>query len=71
MEHNSHVLTDLGTSAREENKAIIVLTKQGRKDSRFMKILTFIAILYLPASLVAVSPSPNHSIDPNADRETN
>ncbi|KAL9121920.1 MAG: hypothetical protein Q9187_001524 [Circinaria calcarea] len=73
MEHNSHVLTNLGTSAREENKAIIVLTEQGRTDSRFMKILTFIAVLFLPAGLVAVRTYPlqlNIPVDPNADEET-
>ena len=35
-------------------QAIENLTKGSQKDARSMKILTFIAMLYLPASLVAV-----------------
>lgn len=74
MQHNSRVLSELGSSSREENKAMIVLTKQGRQDSRFMKILTFIAMLYLPASLVAVRchiSSSNRFVDLNTNRVTN
>lgn len=56
VQHNSHVLTELGQAAKQENAAIMKLTEKGRRDSRSTKILTFIAMLYLPASLVAVSP---------------
>ena len=35
---------------------------QAQRDSRNMKILTFIGILYLPASLVAVRPLLLHGI---------
>lgn len=56
VQHNSYVLTELGKAAKQENGAIMKLTEKGRSDSRSTKILTFIAMLYLPASLVAVSP---------------
>jgi len=37
------------------NEAMTHLTRDLHKDSKFIKVLTFIAILYTPASLVAVS----------------
>lgn len=49
------VLTDLGTSAQQESESLRMLSEQAQDDARFTKILTFIAMLYLPASLVAVS----------------
>ena len=49
------VLTDLGKSAKDESESMRVLAQRSAKDGRFTTILTFAAMLYLPASLVAVS----------------
>ena len=55
MQHMLKILTDLGASAKEESESLRILSEQAQDDARFIKILTFIAMLYLPASLVAVS----------------
>jgi hypothetical protein len=55
MRHMLKLLTDLGASAKEETESLRILSEQAQDDARLIKILTFIAMLYLPASLVAVS----------------
>jgi hypothetical protein len=55
MQHMLKLLTDLGASAKEETESLRILSEQAQDDARLIKILTFIAMLYLPASLVAVS----------------
>jgi hypothetical protein len=49
------ILVDLGISAKEENALLVRLSEQGQKDARFTKIIAFVALLYLPATLIAVS----------------
>lgn len=39
----------------ETNESMTHLTADIHHDSKFVKMLTFIAVLYTPASLVAVS----------------
>ncbi|KAH6680177.1 hypothetical protein B0J14DRAFT_648559 [Halenospora varia] len=53
------VLTELGASAKQENASLVTLTEKTCEDSRFIKTLTFIAMLYLPTSLVATIFSSN------------
>lgn len=55
LQQNSQILTEIGEETKRDNAAIVVLTQQARKDGRFAKTITFVAMLYLPASLVAVS----------------
>jgi hypothetical protein len=55
--HMLEVLADLGKSAKEESEGLRILNEQSQHDARFTKILTFVAMLYLPASLVAVCKS--------------
>ena len=43
---------------QQENQALSAIVSQGQKDSKALKALTMIAMLYLPASLVAVSTCP-------------
>ena len=38
---------------RQHGFSLTAIAKQGQKDSKSLKILTFIATLYLPASLIA------------------
>ena len=40
-----------------ESVFMTTMTKEIQKDSKFIKLLTFIAILYSPASLMAVGPT--------------
>jgi len=48
------MLTELGASARQENISLLALTEQAQRDSSLTKTLTFVAMLYLPATLIAV-----------------
>lgn len=48
------VLTELGKSSKEESERLRIISEQAQKDARSTKILTFVAMLYLPASLIAV-----------------
>lgn len=47
-------LAELGAVAKAENATLVALTEEAQDSSHFTKTLTFIAMLYLPASLVAV-----------------
>jgi hypothetical protein len=38
-----------------ENKLMVYIANQTRMDSRTMKLMTMVALAYLPASLVSVS----------------
>lgn len=53
-------IAELGVSAKEENSLLVNLTKQAQTDARFTKILAFVALLYLPPSLIAVSNTANY-----------
>jgi hypothetical protein len=44
----------IAEAAQEENKSIAVLAAKSQKDANVVRILTFVAMLYLPASLIAV-----------------
>ena len=48
-------LTVLTEQARAENESMTRLTADIQNDSNFIKLLTFLTVLYAPASLVAVS----------------
>jgi hypothetical protein len=54
----AHVLAGLGAQSITQGDQIKRLAEVSHKDSRSMKIVTFIATFYLPANLVAVSCSP-------------
>jgi hypothetical protein len=51
-------MREIAAAAREENKAVAQLLAKAQKDSRTVKVLTFVAMLYLPASLIAVGLTP-------------
>lgn len=51
---------------RVNTEALAALALGSQKETQAMKVLTIIAILYLPASLVAVCSNPHH-IGENAD----
>ncbi|KAF8251002.1 hypothetical protein K440DRAFT_638836 [Wilcoxina mikolae CBS 423.85] len=55
MQQNSDVMTRMTIATNAGTEAIARLAQQGQSDSRFIKILTFAAMLYLPATLVVVT----------------
>lgn len=54
---NSHteVLKNMAIASSAQGDSLRELAEKTHKDSRSIKTLTFIAMVYLPASLVAVS----------------
>jgi Mg2+ and Co2+ transporter CorA len=54
IRQNGETISQLASSSFSETKAIARLTEDSQRDARSVKILTFVAMLYLPASLVAV-----------------
>lgn len=42
--------------AREENSQMHVLTKRGTQDAAAVKVLSIMALIFLPATVVSVSP---------------
>ena len=57
VHHDNEALQRLTLSARSEAEGTRTLLEGSVKDSRTLKSLTFIATIYLPANLVAVSIS--------------
>ena len=51
----SHQIKVLAEQTAATSDLIADLTKEMLNDSRFIKIITFLALLYAPASLAAVS----------------
>ena len=62
IHQNGVAIEKLTAASIRENKIIAQLTERAWQDSRSVKNLTFIAMLYLPASLIAVS-SPSKEIE--------
>ena len=52
---SSDALREIALAAKAENELISALISESRRDSRTLKVLTYIALIYLPAGLVAVS----------------
>src|SRR2546423_3929416 len=45
----------IAAAAKDESRSVATVLAEAQKDSRTVKVLTFVAMLYLPASLIAVS----------------
>jgi hypothetical protein len=54
INNNSERLRIMTEQSMTTNESMNYLTRDIHNDSKFIKVLTFIAILYTPASLVAV-----------------
>jgi len=52
---------------RVNTEALATLALGSQREAQAMKVLTIIAMLYLPASLVAVCSNPHRQIGRNAD----
>lgn len=59
IHHSTLVTNRLATASNEKNETIARLTEEARRDSKSLKILTFVAMLYLPATLMAVRRFPS------------
>lgn len=60
---NGEALKQITSAIRTENEKFNELTTQTAQDSKTIKALTFLATLYLPASLIAVRFLPRHELD--------
>ncbi|MCJ1248085.1 hypothetical protein MMC30_005300 [Trapelia coarctata] len=54
---NIFSLANFASAAADESKAMFCVTQSARKDSRVMRTVSWIALAYLPATLIAVSSS--------------
>ena len=59
IHHSALVTNRLATASNEKNETIARLTEEARRESRSLKVLTFVAMLYLPATLMAVRRFPS------------
>ena len=50
-------------TSQGDNQTMLTLTERMRRDSRVVKIVAFITMGYLPASLVAVQNDPSPFIN--------
>ena len=57
LENNSVKMTEITSLSLYESAMMSRVTKRAAKDTKIMKTLTILALVYLPASFVAVSGS--------------
>lgn len=55
IRNDGHHIKRLTEQTAAASDLMADLTKEMRNDSKFIKMITFLALLYVPASLVAVS----------------
>ncbi len=68
LNSNSDALRDIVISAKADNELTSERIAKSQKDSNTIKVLTYVALIYLPAGLVAVISLPNpSSIGPEAN----
>ena len=53
--NDGHQIRQLAEQTATASNFMTDLTREMHKDSKFIKIITFLALLYAPASLAAVS----------------
>jgi Mg2+ and Co2+ transporter CorA len=58
LRDNSEQTTALQRLAQEENNLTSKLAKQASEDTKTLKTITILTLIYLPATFVAVSPHP-------------
>lgn len=54
LHRHGKVMNELAIEANRERTVINELSEKMQKDSRSMRVLTSVALIYLPASLIAV-----------------
>jgi hypothetical protein len=55
LQHNSRMMTEMTRLTRQENRMMVQITKKASRDQDILKVITLIALVYLPASFVSVS----------------
>lgn len=56
IHRDSEASQQILSASHAENRIIVPLSEKMQRDSRWTRVVTCIAFIYLPASLVAVSP---------------
>lgn len=54
LHRHGEAMNMLATEANRESSVMNELSEKMQKDSRSMRVLTSVALIYLPASLIAV-----------------
>ena len=54
LRKSSEATREIALAAKAENELISALIRKSQRDSHTVKVLTYIALIYLPASLIAV-----------------
>jgi hypothetical protein len=55
MRDHSKLAIELARTSNAQNHSLNVVAQEAKRESRTMKVVTVIAMTYLPASLIAVS----------------
>lgn len=53
LQHNSRMMTEMTRLTRQENRMMVQITKKASRDQDILKVITLIALVYLPASFVS------------------
>lgn len=56
LQKSSDAMREIALATKAESELMSALIGKSQRDSHTVKVLTYIALIYLPASLVAVSP---------------
>jgi hypothetical protein len=54
LRSNGEDMKIIAGATKDENEKVASILAETRKDSHLMTILTFVAMIYLPATLIAV-----------------
>jgi Mg2+ and Co2+ transporter CorA len=54
MKDYSRVATELSRTGNAQSNSLNIIAHEAKHDTRMMKVLTIIAIAYVPASVIAV-----------------
>ena len=55
LQHNSRMTAKIARLSKDDNSMIMEFTRKASMDADVLKILTFLALIFLPASFVSVS----------------
>ena len=69
MQLQGDAMNTLALEAKKESTFMHLVTEKMQSDSRVMRVLTSVAFVYLPASLIAVSPRYFQCVGPPRPRK--
>jgi hypothetical protein len=67
LQTNSTMMMEITRLTQEENRVVVQLTEKGVSDTQVVKWITFLTLVYLPASFVSVSMVRMVMADDDAD----